>query len=52
MSTREAEIGHILADLEALDVLISGPVPPDDDEMADIRRELAELKARIRRLMQ
>jgi hypothetical protein len=52
MTTREQELHAIMADLMTLEVLTSGPAPPDDEEMADIRRELAELKARLRRLMQ
>jgi hypothetical protein len=41
-----------MEDLATLDALTSGPAPLDAEEMADIRRELEELKARIRRLMQ
>jgi hypothetical protein len=41
-----------MADLITLDVMTSGPVRPTDEEQLDIKRELAELKARLRRLMQ
>jgi hypothetical protein len=52
MTTREQELHQIMADLSTLDVLTSGPTPMSEDEQRDIRRELAELKARLRRLMQ
>jgi hypothetical protein len=50
--TREAELHDIMAELITLEVLTSGPAPPTDEEQLDIRRELEELKARLRRLMQ
>jgi hypothetical protein len=52
MSTREQELHDIMADLMTLDVLTSGPNPLTDEEQLDFRRELKELKARLRRLMQ
>jgi hypothetical protein len=47
MGTREQELHNI--NLMTLDVLTSGPAPLDDEEMAEIRRELAGLKTRLRR---
>jgi hypothetical protein len=52
MGTREQELHAIMEDLATLDVLTSGPAPLDDEEMAEIRRGLARLKTRLRRLMQ
>jgi hypothetical protein len=52
MTAREQELHQIMADLIALDVLTEGPEPPSNKEQLEIKRELAELKARLRRLMQ
>jgi hypothetical protein len=41
-----------MADLIALDILTSGPEPPTNEEQLEIKRELEELEARLRRLMQ
>jgi hypothetical protein len=50
--TREQELHQIMADLVTLEVLSEGREPLTSQEQLDIRRELAELKARLRRLMQ
>jgi hypothetical protein len=50
--TREQELHAIMADLIELDILTEGPSLPTSEEALDIRRELEELKARLRRLMQ
>jgi hypothetical protein len=52
VTTREAELHQIMADLITLEVMTDGPEPPTSEEQLDIRRELEELKARLRRLMQ